>query len=151
MPCHRQNRQWCRAHMAAARRKTLIKIWMWCLEVRDEWPPADARLTSGLSAGPPPEARGRILPYSGGLWRYWCEVTPGDRAASAASSYDGLCGQVRTWMEPRSEVCQCHLSGQLLFYFVKGNCVNILRRNRWSKQNLHTHFILAKKNTNTTN
>ena len=53
-------------------------------------------------------------------------------------------------MEPRSEVCQFHLSGQLLFYFVKGNCVNILRRNHWSKQNLHTHFVLAKKNTNTT-
>ena len=100
--------------------------------------------------GPPPEARGHILPHSGGLWRYWCEVTPGDRAASAASSYDSLCGQVRTCMEPRSEVCRCHLWGQLLFNFVKGNCVNILRRNHWSKQNLHTHFELAKKNTNTT-
>ena len=62
-------------------------------------------LVRGLDTpGPPPEACGHILPHSGGLWRYWCEVTPGDRAASAASSYDGLCGQVRTCMEPRSEV-----------------------------------------------
>ena len=132
--------------------KSGCDVWRWGMsDLRQMrgWHPG---LVRGLDTpGPPPEARGHILPHSGGLWRYWCKVTPGDRAASAASSYDGLCGQVRTCMEPRSEVCRCHLSGQLLSYFVKGNCVNILRRNHWSKQNLHTHFVLAKKNTNTTN
>ena len=49
---------------------------------------------------------------------YQDTVTPGDGAASAAY-YDGLCSQVRTCMEPRSEVCQCQVSGQLLFFFRK--------------------------------
>ena len=47
-------------------------------------------------------------------------------------------------MEPRSEVCQCQVSGQLLFYFVKSNCANIQRRDHWSRQNLHSYLVLAK-------
>ena len=76
---------------------------------------------------------------------YQDTVTPGDGAASAAY-YDGLCSQVRTCMEPRSEVCQCQVSGQLLFFFVKCNCANILEGiiglNRIC---IHTFLVLAKK------
>ena len=102
-------------------------VWRWGMSDLRQMRGWHLGLVRGLdNLGPPPEARGHILPHS-------------DGAASAASSC----------MEPRSEVCQFHLSGQLLFYFVKGKCGNILRRNHWSKQNLHTHLVLAKKNTNT--
>ena len=76
---------------------------------------------------------------------YRDSVTTGDGAASAAY-YDGLCSQVRTCMEPRSEVCQCQVSGQLLFFFVKCNCANILEGiiglNRIC---IHTYLVLDKK------